>query len=263
VRRHLAIACAYFAQFVKMRMAYRGDFFIDSAGVLAALAVQLSFLGVLYSKIQTLSGWTFDQLVFIHGFSLVPLGLFNLISPNLWTFSERYIVEGRFDRVLLRPVNPLFQVLFESFNVAALSEIVLGFALMGMAATRLQLEPTWLDVAAFPVLAVSAACVYLGVFTLLTAVSFWFEDRLGIAPPAYNMIRFARYPVTIYHPAVRALLSWVIPFGFAAFYPATRFLGAREFHLFAALTPIMGALCLGSAIRAFQLGARRYTSTGS
>jgi ABC-2 type transport system permease protein len=263
MRRHLAIVGAYFAQFVKMRLAYRADFVIDSAGVVAALAVQLAFLGVLYAKVTTLSGWTFDQLVFIHGFSLVPLGLFNLISPNLWSFSERYLVEGRFDRVLLRPVNPLFQVLFESFNVAALSEIVLGFALMAAATARLGLEPQLLDALVFPVLAVSAACVYLGVFVALTAVSFWFEDRLGVAPPAYNMIRFARYPLTIYHPAVRMLLSWVIPFGFAAFYPATRFLGADAFRFFTALTPVIGAACLALAAWLFHCGARRYASTGS
>jgi len=263
VRRHLEILAAYFAQFVKARLVYRADFLLDSAGVVAALAVQLTFLGVLYTKIRALAGWSFDQLVFIHGFSLVPTGIFNLVSPNLWEFSERHLVEGRFDRVLLRPVNPLFQVLFESFNLPALNEIVLGLVLLVAAGSRLGLHPAPLDLALFPVLAVSAACVYLGVFVVLTAVSFWFEDRLGVGPPVYNMIRFARYPVTIYHPAIRALLSWVIPFSFAAFYPATRFLRVSEFRLFVALTPVMGAACLAAAVWFFGRGMRRYTSTGS
>lgn len=263
MRTHLQILAAYFAQFVKTRLAYRADFLLDSLGVIAALVVQLAFLGVLYTKIQSLAGWSFDQLVFIHGFSLVPLGLFNLVSPNLWGFSERHLVEGRFDRVLLRPVDPLFQVLFESFNVAALNEIVLGLLLMGAAGARMALVPVPLDFVAFPLLAVSAAAVYLGIFVILTAVSFWFSDRLGIGPPVYNMIRFARYPVTIYHPAVRVLLSWVIPFGFAAFYPATHFLRVREFYVFAALTPLMGAACLGAAVWMFRTGMKRYTSTGS
>ena len=263
MKRHLTVLGAYFAQFLKTRLAYRADFFVDSAGVIAALLVQLAFLGVLYSKIRTLSGWSFEQLVFIHGFSLVPLGLFNLISSNLWEFSERHIVEGKFDRVLLRPVNPLFQVLFESFNVSALNEIVIGLVLLVTAGAQLGLSPHPIDFVVFPVLAVSAAAVYLGVFVFLTAVSFWFEDRLGIGAPVYNMIRFARYPVTIYHPAVRALLSWVIPFGFAAFYPSTPFLRASDFYWLAALTPVVGAACLTLAFLAFRAGTARYTSTGS
>jgi ABC-2 type transport system permease protein len=263
MRRHAAILFAYFGQFLKARLVYRADFLVDSTAVIGALAVHLTFLVVIYGKIRTLAGWSFDQLLFIHGFSLVPLGLFNLVSPNLWQFSERHLVEGRFDRVLLRPIHPVFQVLFESFNVAALNEIVIGIALMVTAGARLGLEPVPLDFVLFPVLAVSAAAIYLGVFLVLTSVSFWFEDRLGVGPPVYNMIRFARYPVTIYHPAVRALLSWVIPFAFAAFYPATRFLRTAEFQVFVALTPVVGAVCLVAAVRVFLLGSRRYTSTGN
>jgi len=262
VRRHAAILLAYFGQFLKARLAYRADFVVDTAAVLGALAVNLGFLGVIYGKVHLLAGWSLEQLVFIHGFSLVPLGLFNLVSPNLWAFSERHLVEGRFDRVLLRPIHPVFQVLFESFHVAALAEIALGLALIGAAGARLGIRPEPLDLVLFPALALSAGAVYLGVFLLLTSVSFWFEDRLGVGPPVYNMIRFARYPVTIYHPAVRILLSWIVPFAFAAFYPATPFLRTAEFRVFAALTPLVGAACLAGALAVFARGARRYASTG-
>ena len=141
MRRHCGIFFAYFAQFVKTRLAYRADFLVDSLAVTGALAVNLAFLGVIYGKIRSLSGWSLDELVFIHGFSLVPLGLFNLVSQNLWMFSERYLVEGRFDRVLLRPVHPVFQVVFESFHVAALTEVVLGGVLMAVSGARLHLSP--------------------------------------------------------------------------------------------------------------------------
>jgi ABC-2 type transport system permease protein len=263
MRRHLTLLASYFAQFVKTRLAYRADFFVDSAAVVAALAVHLTFLGIIYTKIQSLVGWSFPQLIFIHGFSLVPLGLFNLVSRNLWNFSDNYIVEGHFDRVLLRPVNPLFQILFESFNISSLNEMILGIVLMVTAGARLGLEIGPLDVVLFPVLAVSAAAIYAGVFIILMSVSFWFEDRLGIAPPVYNMIRFARYPVTIFHPAVRALLSWVVPFAFAAFYPATHFLRTNEFRVFAALTPVMAVAVVGVGVLFFHRGTRRYRSTGS
>jgi len=263
VRRHASILSAYFFQFVKARLVYRADFVVDSLSVFGALIVQLAFLGVLYSRIRSLGGWSIDQLVLIHGFSMVPLGLFNLVSFNLWNFSERHLVEGHFDRVLLRPVHPVFQILFESFNVAALNEIATGVVLMVVAGARLGLAPEAMDFVRLPVLAVAGAAVYLGVFLALTAVSFWFEDRLGIGPPVYNMIRFARYPVTIYHPAVRALLSWIVPFSFAAFYPATAFLRAEEFRRFVWLTPPVAAATLAVALFLFQRGMRRYTSTGS
>ncbi len=131
---------AYFGQFVKTRLVYRMDFLVDTLGVLASIAIQLAVLTALFAKVHALKGWSFEQVLFIYGFSLVPLGLFNLVSVNLYGFSEAYIIEGKFDRVLLRPVNALAQVLCESFNVSGLNEILLGLAVAVWAGVRLHLE---------------------------------------------------------------------------------------------------------------------------
>lgn len=259
----LSIFGAYFAQFLKMRLAYRVDFMIDTVANLVALGVQLAMLAVLFSKIESLRGWSYEQVLFIYGFSLLPLGLFNVFSVNLYRFSERYIVEGNFDRVLLRPVNTLVQVLCESFNVAALNELVIGSGVMIYAARRLDLTFGWLDAAALLVLAPTAALVYTGVFLTLTAVSFWYEDRMGLAPPVYNVIRFSRYPITIFSPLVRLFLTFVLPFAWVAFYPATWFVGDAAFRRFAFFTPVVGIVVFSLAYNVWLRGVRRYASTGS
>jgi len=261
--RHLRLLGAYLAQFIKSRLSYRADFVIDIVAVLIALSVHLVFLGVVYSKVESLQGWSFQQLLFIYGFSLIPLGIFNVVSTSLWDFSDGYLIEGRFDRVLLRPVNPLFQVLFESLNLASLGEVLIGFLVLIGAGAALGITPAPLDIILFPVLVLSAAAVYLGVFLLLTSLSFWFEDRLGIGAPIYNVIRFARYPVNIFHPVVRVIISWVIPFAFAAFYPASHFLRDHDYRWFAAMTPIVAIVIMIAAMTVFTAGTKRYRSTGS
>ena len=254
---------AYFAQFVKTRLAYRMDFFVDTLAITFSSAVQLSVLAVLFGKVNALEGWTFPQVLFIYGFSLLPLGLFNLISPNLYRFSEAYIVQGKFDRVLLRPVGTLAQVLFESFNVSGLNEILLGTAVMIYAGMKLELALGVADVLALLVLTPTAALIYLGVFLALTSVSFWHEDRMGLAPPVYNVIRFSRYPLTIYGAAVRIFLTFVLPFAWVAFYPATMFIGSDEWARFAWFTPLVGLVVFGGAAIIWQRGVRNYASTGS
>ncbi len=263
VRWQAGIFGAYFAQFVKTRLAYRMDFLVDTLGVLASIAIQLAVLTTLFGKVTALQGWTFEQVLFIYGFSLVPLGLFNLVSVNLYQFADTYLIEGKFDRVLLRPVNSLAQVLFESFNVSGLNEIVLGLAVCAWTALRMDLALGPLDVAALLVLAPTAALVYLGVFLAITSVSFWFEDRMGIAPPVYNVIRFSRYPLTIFSLPVRILLTFVLPFAWVAYYPATWFIGGEGFRPVAALTPLVGLIVFGGAVLVWTRGVRNYTSTGS
>jgi ABC-2 type transport system permease protein len=263
VRRQLGIVGAYFAQFLKMRLAYRVDFMVDLGANLFAIGVQLATLTVLFSKVPALKGWSFEQVLFIYGFSLVPLGLFNLTAVNLYRFADAFIIEGRFDRVLLRPLNTLAQVMLESFNVSAFNEMGLGLTLMIWAGRKLSLTWGVVDILALAVLATSASLVYLGVFLGLTSVSFWFEDRMGLAPPVYNVIRFSRYPVTIFGSPVRFILTFVLPFAWVAFYPATWFIGSDEFARWAYFTPLVGAVVFGGAVLIWSRGVRNYSSTGS
>jgi len=254
---------AYFVQFLKMRLAYRVDFLVDTLAVLFSLVIQLAVLDVLFGKVRALDGWSHAQVLFIYGFSLVPLGLFNLISVNLYGFADEYLIGGRFDRVLLRPVGSLAQVIFESFNVSGLSEILLGIAVMAHAGGKLDATFGVTDLLALGVLAPGAALVYLGVFLGLTTVSFWFEDKMGLAPPVYNLIRFSRYPLTIYSLPVRLFLTFGLPFAWVAFYPAAWFVGGPDLARVAWLTPLVGLTVFGGAALLWRRGVRNYVSTGS
>jgi ABC-2 type transport system permease protein len=263
LRRQGGIFAAYFAQFLKMRLAYRVDFAIDLVANLVQAGVQIVILAVLFARVPSLRGWTYEQVLFIYGFSLLPLGLFNIVSINLYRFGERYVIEGHFDRVLLRPINPLAQVMFEEFNFAGVNEIAVGIGVMVHASARLGLAWSFLDLALLLLLAVSAALVFTGIFLGLTSVSFWFEDRMGLAPPVYNIIRFSRYPLTIFSPLVRLLLTFVLPFAWVAFYPATWFIGSPQVRGLALLTPLVGAAVFGLAYVIWSRGVRHYGSTGS
>jgi ABC-2 type transport system permease protein len=257
------IFAAYFTQFVKMRLAYRMDFFVDTLAVSFSMVIQLAVLATLFSKVKALDGWSFEQVLFIYGFSLLPLGLFNIVSINLYRFSDQYIIQGKFDRVLLRPVDTLAQVMFESFNVAGLNEILLGIVVMTYAGMKLGLDFGVQEILMLAILVPAAALVYMGVFLAITSVSFWHEDRMGLAPPVYNIIRFSRYPITIFSLPVRIFLTFVLPFAWVAFFPATWFLGSEEFGRLALLTPLVGLVVFGGSVLIWRRGVKNYASTGS
>ena len=253
----------YLAQYAKVRMSYRADFFIGLATSIAATFFAFAFLFVLFTKIPRLAGWRFEEALFLYGFSLIPFGLFNVVSLNIYDFGNNYIIEGKFDRVLLRPVSSLFQVVFETFRIESLHEVVLGLVAMGWASRRLGLEWGAADVLLLAVFGLCGAMIYVSVFLMLTSVSFWLEDRIGIAPPVWNLIAFGRYPLSIYSGFVQFLLSWIIPFGFASFYPTVQLLGREEFRAYAALVPVVAAVFFTLALVVWSRGIRQYASTGS
>ncbi len=262
VRFHLRLLVLYFAQYAKARLAYRADFltavFASFAGTAASFAVVL----LLFSRFPHLAGWSFPEVVFLYGFSLLPFGLFNVLSLNLYEFADRYLTEGRFDRILHRPVSPLFQVLFESFRLESLQEVVTGTLAIAWALRRLPDASPW-GLALLPAWALFGAVIYLSIFAILTAASFWIEDRIGLAPPVFNLMSFGRYPITIYDMKVRVLISTVIPFAFASFYPTALALKRGDFvPLFWAVPPV-AAIVLALAVALWRAGIRRYGSTGS
>ena len=54
----------------------------------------------------------------------------------------------------------------------------------------------------------------------------------------------------------------IVPFSFAAFYPATVFLRSTEFRVFVWLTPVVAVVSITVALFVFSRGMRRYASTG-
>jgi ABC-2 type transport system permease protein len=263
MKRHLKLFLLYFAQYAKVRLAYKADFFIAFFSSMTATVLGFGFVLVLFSKIPRLQDWSFYEILFLYGFSLIPLGFFNVISWNLYEFGDLYIIQGRFDRILLRPVATLFQVIFEKFRLESLQEVVTGIAVVALCARRLSLEWHLADYFWFALMVACGAVIYLSVFLILTSVSFWFEDRVGIVPPVFNMLTFGRYPLTIYNVFVQFLLSWIIPFGFASFYPTTHFLRRAAFHSYFLLVPVVAASFCLLAVYTWNRGVENYSSTGS
>jgi ABC-2 type transport system permease protein len=263
MKRHVELLAIYLAQYAKVRLSYRADFLIGVSTSIAASLFALGFVVVLFQKVPQLAGWQFGEVLFLYGFSLIPFGLFNIISLNLYDFGNNYIIEGKFDRVLLRPVSSLFQVMFEVIRIESAHEVLTGLIIVWLAARRLGLEWTPVDAALLMVFAVSGAVIYVAVFLVLSCMSFWMEDRIGVHPPVWNLIAFGRYPLTIYSAWVQFILSWMVPFGFAAFYPSVRLLGREEFRSYAALVPVVAAAFFAGALLLWKRGVRAYSSTGT
>jgi ABC-2 type transport system permease protein len=262
-RRHALLFYDYFTQYAKVRIGYRGDFFISLATSMAATIFSLGFVIILFERTGQLKGWRFEEIVFLWGFTQIPYGIFNIISLNLYDFGNNYIIEGKFDRVLLRPISSLFQVLFETFRIESFQEVAVGSYCMWWATHRLHIP--WTPSKFFLLLGfgICAAIIYISVFLILSTFSFFWEDRIGVHPPVWNLIAFGRYPLSIYSGAVQFFLCWIVPFGLASFYPSVRLLGRTVTPEYAPLVPVVAVIFLVFAISLWNFGTRHYASTGS
>ena len=261
--RTARIAWLLFVTVLKRRLAYRGDLILASLDEIMRSLVALVMLQVYVSKTPNLHGWTPYELLFVLGFSMVPISLFHTFCGNLYQLSNTYIIQGNLDRVLLRPYPAFLQICFDRISIEDLSGVLLGIGVMVTAITHLpEFDMGATHIAFLLVLILSSFGVVVAVFMAFAATGFWFEDRVGMVPPVYNLMEFGRWPTGIYHPLLKILVTCVIPFSFVAFYPAG-FLVRGGDPWPALLTPVVAMCSLLFAAWLWRCGISRYHSSGS
>jgi len=263
--RTLRIAWLMLLITLKRRLAYRGDLILQGLDEICRGLVALAMLQIYALKTPHLAGWTPDQLLFVLGFSLTTVGLFHCFCGNLYSLSNTYIIQGNLDRVLLRPFPSFLQICFDRLAIEDLTGVALGIAVMVTAALRLpeaHFGPGQILLLVF--LLLSALAIIVAVFMGFAATGFWFEDRVGMVPPVYNLMEFGRWPTSIYHPVLRWFLTLVVPFAFVAFHPASLFVGHGDVDPWQALaTPLVAVVALAVSTTLWRMGIRRYGSAGS
>lgn len=261
--RYVVIFIHYLSQYMKTQMSYRADFFANVFSELFQQSVNLIFIAVVFTRVPEIKGWTREEIIFIYGFFLVPFGIYGGFFNHLFDVPEKYVLEGEFDRILIRPLNTWFQVILETMKPELMVGSLTGFVLMYYSANSIGLSFNWWDLPVFTCLVFGAALVYAGVYTLLASLGFWTEGNVGLMPMVYNLSNYGRYPMTIYRGLTRFLLTWVLPFAFVGFYPATFLMDRYEFMNYAMLTPVVGVISFVIGYRVWSVGVKKYRGTGS
>ena len=263
MKRYLRLYRVLVTQFLKTIMQSRVDFLIGLLGFFFTQIMGIAFLYLVFQQIPDLKGWTLDQLIFIYGFAQIPRGIDHLFTDNIWLVSYRLVINGDFDRYMLRPMNIFFQVIAEKLQPDALGELLVGTILVVRSLGKGIVIVDALHIGLFFVSIFAGAVIYTSIKLFFASLAFWVKVSGPFLQVAYEMADFAKYPTEIYAKGIRFLITWVVPFAFVAYLPASFFL-KRD-----ASAGIVGIEC-GIALAfwciayaLFQYGTRIYESAGN
>lgn len=259
--RYTGLYAAYFRANWLSLMSYRVDFIIRNLSNLVFMVATVGLVGLVYNNVDTIKGWSFEQILFIYATTSVSRALWHLLCVNLISIGM-YVQTGDFDRLLLRPINPLFQLVADYVDNDDWGELVLGIVLLVYAWKEANLPFSLITIAWLGVILVCGFVLYFAIHLFFNTFAFWVVQNKPLERMAWELDRFTTYPMTIYGPLLRFILTWLIPFGFVAFYPAT--------VLFLPVPPVIGWLApliaLGTLLAAYRFwlfGLSKYQSTGS
>ncbi|MGD6794961.1 ABC transporter permease [Metabacillus indicus] len=263
LKRYTKLYYIFAKNHIKVMMEYRVDFFIGVISVMLQQFASIFFVKVVFDHIEQINGWTFYEILFIYGIAATGRSLHHIFFDNLWTLGWQYVRPGQMDRLLIRPINPLFHVCADRLQQDGLGQLVIGILILAAAFPQLDLAFGFADWLMLVVMIVSSGLIYIAINLFFATFSFWMIDSLPIVYAVFNLSEFAKYPLTIYNKTIRVFLTWVIPYGFTAFYPAAWFLDREGYAFVGIMSPLVGLGSIGLAYVFWLYGLRAYASTGT
>ena len=263
MKRAFRLHRIFIAQYLKKLMEYKVDFIVGAVGFLLSQALEILFIGIIFSQIPDLAGWTFNQILFIYGFSLIPKAIDHMFFDNLWMVGYHIVRKGEFDKYLTRPINSLFYVTVEKFQIDAFGELIMGIILITYSLIQIGADIVWYRVLVLLLLVPFAVLIYTAIKIITSAISFWTKQSGHITHMFYMSSDFSKYPVTIYNNFIKVVITFIIPFAFTAYYPASYFLRGEN-GLFCVLgTILVSSLLFVVSILVWNRGIKKYESAGS
>ena len=180
-----------------------------------------------------------------------------------WCVGYFIVKKGDFDKYLTRPINPLFHVIAETFQVDAIGELVVGIALMVYVSGSVNLYITPLSVALFIVVIPFATLIYTAIKIATGALAFWIKSSGFIIQMVYGMNEFAKYPTTIYSLFIRTFITYIIPFAFTGYYPCIYLLTGQNPLFNIGGTVLISVIVMLVALLIWHKGLSAYESAGS
>ena len=263
----IAAYAQYWRVNVLTMLEYRANFIMWFVFTIVYHGVALAALYVTMQQFPSMNGWDFRQMFFLYALWMTGHELHNVLFFNVVAVPD-YVREGRFDRILDRTLDTMFQVLTVPAKLSP-DGIFIAIATLAVATATAHVHIDWIFIVFVPLVVMGGSLIDLGISLVVATISFWFVrvDTLRWVVMSLEQ-DFTRYPISIYTRGVQIVLAFLLPFAFMNYFPATYFLQKTDtgLHLNPAvglLTPAIGLAWVSIAYLFWQTGLRHYQGTGS
>jgi ABC-2 type transport system permease protein len=261
--RTLFLFSRFIAQNIKIKLEYKADFVLMLFAGSALQLLALLFISVLFSKIPPIQGWTMWEIVLMLAAIYFTEGVVSFAFEGMWRMM-RLVNMGDLDRMLLRPVSPILQIVTYDLGIHGIGNMLTGIVLFVIALNQTHVVWTADKLLFMPVFVASAAAIRAAISFAANCSAFWLTSFYNAFPlMVYQMAEFAKYPTSLYTGPIQFFITVVLPYAFIAYIPAVYIFGKEAWGAWAWLAPVVALWCILLARSVFYRGLRRYDSPGN
>jgi ABC-2 type transport system permease protein len=257
----LRVFGAGFSMALRRELAYRTNLVFQLTLTVINVLAGLATLQIIYGQTATLGGWQLHEGIVLLGTYQIVTGLYTtFVEPNLQWFPGQ-VLSGKLDDMLLKPVPSIFLASLGSAAPLALTQVVVGAAVLVIGLREGGVVPSAWGVASWTMLLATGTMLIWASRVLIASIALWTPAvELDVVYGA--LLQWGRYPVSIYRQPLRFVLTYILPVAFISTLPAralTR--GVEPWLLLLSVFIGLGAVFVVRAI--WNAGLRRYTSATS
>jgi len=252
----------YFKIHLKSEMQYKMSFILSFVSQFFVFFGYYFTIICLFDKFSNLKGFSLYEVLLTFGIIQFGFAFCESFFRGIDQF-DRLIVDGGFDRLLLRPQNILLQVFGQEISFVKLSRLFQSIIVLIIAVINIDVVWDIKKVITLICMLISSVLIFLSIFIL--AASYCFITIKGLE--VRNVFtdggkHMAQYPIGIFKKGFIFFFTYIIPYGFVNYYPLLYILERIDNKIFV-ISPLITILYLIPCIIIFYKGVKKYSSAGS
>ncbi|MFC1711363.1 ABC transporter permease [Patescibacteria group bacterium] len=227
------------------------------AGKFIRFGFFLLLLFVVMGKTKKIAGFNIEQMIiFFLVFNLLDI-FGQVFFRGIYWFRQK-IITGKFDLVLVKPINSLFQVMTTRTDFLDLPLLVIVIWLLIKYSTGVSLINLFL----FLLLLFSGFLIVASIHIFIASVGVITTEVDNLMWIYRDISLLARVPVDIYINPVRVILTFVFPIALIFTFPSKALLGILSWQG-VILSIFMSLVLVFISIKFWNFALRRYSSASS
>lgn len=241
---------------------YRANFWLMLIQSIINSLMTLLSVEFIYGSVDSIAGWSKDEMIVLICTSLIV----NQLYRGIIHFNQNRFVSGvgsgGFDKMLLRPINLLFQVNTGPIHISSLLSILAPVVILLMQLSTLEAQVSVARVGLYLLFIFNGVVTLASFMLLLYTLAFVFIKVDGINNIYYLMMDIANKPQEMFGKEFLYGFLFIIPAIPLANAPASVLLG-RSNGVQLAIYLGIGLVFFSLSALAMNKGRRQYTSASS
>lgn len=262
MKQHLLLFYHLLKYSIINRLEYRFDFLLNTLQSFGWLLVSLLSLEVIFSRTPLVAGWSKSEVFTLYGIFMAINTLWvTLFSSNLPKLSK-FIQQGDFDFILLKPVSSQFLISLKEITVSTIPSFIVSFFIIfhyARLGSKIIGVGTYMITAA---LMVNGLIVLYSLILLVTTLSFWVVRMHAFWEFYILVTEGARYPISFFRNPLRFIFTFIIPLLVIFTIPAQTLVKATSIETIL-ISFMIGAVLFTLSNRFFYFGIKHYNSASS